>query len=170
MNSANPLLTNGNYSNHSHYVMGAVTFRPVKRVTTLVGYSITNVDGETPLFSNLQPGGHRSTSIICPWQISCSTWAIIWPGTPGGITTSTTRNPSWVSHRPALLPRQERNLVAALGFLIWSSASGRLRPPQYSLAEMPPTSCVIHVTPAGEVTHCPHAHPARTIAVQLNPG
>jgi hypothetical protein len=55
--SANPLLTNGNYSNHSHYAMGAVTFRPVKRVTALVGYSITNVDGQTPLFSNLQPGG-----------------------------------------------------------------------------------------------------------------
>ena len=36
---------------------GAITRKPVKRVTTLVGYSITNADGTTPLFNALQPGG-----------------------------------------------------------------------------------------------------------------
>jgi hypothetical protein len=33
---------------------GVITFKPV---TTLVGYSITNVDGTTALFHALQPGG-----------------------------------------------------------------------------------------------------------------
>jgi hypothetical protein len=55
--ASNPLLSNGYYSNNSHYAMGAVTFKPVRRVTTLVGYSITNVDGKTPIFNTLQPDG-----------------------------------------------------------------------------------------------------------------
>lgn len=37
--------------------MGALTFKPVKRVTTLLGYSITSVGGKTPQFNNLQPDG-----------------------------------------------------------------------------------------------------------------
>jgi hypothetical protein len=54
---SNPLLTNGFYTNNTHYGMGAISFKPVQRVTALVGYSITNVDGKTPQFSNLQPDG-----------------------------------------------------------------------------------------------------------------
>ena len=55
LDPGNPLLTKGYYVNHSHYGMAAVTVRPVKRVTTLLGYSITNVDGSTPQFNSLQP-------------------------------------------------------------------------------------------------------------------
>jgi hypothetical protein len=55
--SGNPLLTTGYYTNNSHYVMGSVTFRPAKRVTSQAGYSITSVDGKTPQFNVLQPDG-----------------------------------------------------------------------------------------------------------------
>ena len=57
IDTGNPLLTKGYYTNNSHYGMGAVNFKPVKRVEALVGYSITNVDGATPQFNNLQPEG-----------------------------------------------------------------------------------------------------------------
>jgi len=51
----NPLLTDGYYTNQTHYVMGLVVFRPVKRVTTKAGYSITSVGGNTPRFNSLEP-------------------------------------------------------------------------------------------------------------------
>jgi hypothetical protein len=51
----NPLLTKGYYTNHTHYAMSAFVLRPVKRVTTKVGYSITSVGGSTPQFNSLQP-------------------------------------------------------------------------------------------------------------------
>jgi len=54
---ANPLLTSGFYSNKTHYGMGSVRFKPVSRVTTEVGYSITSVGGSTPQFNVLQPLG-----------------------------------------------------------------------------------------------------------------
>ncbi len=57
LDTGNPLMTNGYYSNHSHFGMAAVNFKPVKRVTTLLGYNITAVDGKTPQFNSLQPGG-----------------------------------------------------------------------------------------------------------------
>jgi len=53
----NPLLTLGSYVNRTHYGMGSVIVRPVRRVTTQVGYSITSVGGETPQFNSLQPFG-----------------------------------------------------------------------------------------------------------------
>jgi hypothetical protein len=53
--TANPLLTNGYYLNQTHFGMGVVNFKPVQRVTTTVGYSITSVGGKTPQFSALQP-------------------------------------------------------------------------------------------------------------------
>jgi hypothetical protein len=53
----NPLLTLGSYENRTHYGMGSVIVRPVRRVTTQVGYSITSVGGETPQFNSLQPFG-----------------------------------------------------------------------------------------------------------------
>jgi hypothetical protein len=53
----NPLLTVGSYVNRTHYGMASVMLRPVRRVTTQVGYSITSVGGETPQFNSLQPFG-----------------------------------------------------------------------------------------------------------------
>jgi hypothetical protein len=35
--------------------MGTVNFKPVQRLTTTVGYSITSVGGKTPQFNALQP-------------------------------------------------------------------------------------------------------------------
>ncbi len=55
--SANPLLANSYYTNHTHFGMTAIRFKPAKRVTTNVGYSITSVDGSTPQFNILQPLG-----------------------------------------------------------------------------------------------------------------
>jgi hypothetical protein len=55
--SKNPLLTDGSYTSNTHYGMGSVMFRPHPHITTQVGYSITSVDGQTPLFNALQPFG-----------------------------------------------------------------------------------------------------------------
>lgn len=57
---ANPLLTNGFYTNQTHYGMGSVRIKPISRVTTEVGYSITSVGGSTPQFNALQPLGSLS--------------------------------------------------------------------------------------------------------------
>jgi hypothetical protein len=54
---ANPLLANSYYTNHTNFGMTAIRFKPEKRVTANVGYSITNVDGSTPQFNVLQPLG-----------------------------------------------------------------------------------------------------------------
>jgi len=53
----NPLLTDGRYTNSTHYVMASVMFKPHTRVTALVGYGITSVSGQTPQFDILQPLG-----------------------------------------------------------------------------------------------------------------
>jgi len=55
--SGNPLLTFGNYTSNTNYGMGSVMFKPIRRVTTEVGYSVTSVGGETPQFNSLQPFG-----------------------------------------------------------------------------------------------------------------
>jgi hypothetical protein len=55
--SSNPLLNNSYYNNHTHFGMTAIRFKPEKRVTANVGYSITSVDGSTPQFNVLQPLG-----------------------------------------------------------------------------------------------------------------
>ena len=55
--TGNPLLTDGFYVNNTHFGMGTIMIKPVKRLTTRVGYSITSVDGKTPVFNNLQPLG-----------------------------------------------------------------------------------------------------------------
>jgi hypothetical protein len=47
---------------------GVITFEPVKGVTTLVGYSITNVDGTTPLFHALQSGGSLEYNYHLPLE------------------------------------------------------------------------------------------------------
>ena len=53
----NPLLTDGRYTNSTHYGMASVMFKPHTRVTAQVGYGITSVDGQTPQFNILQPLG-----------------------------------------------------------------------------------------------------------------
>ena len=55
--SANPLLNNSYYTNHTNYGMTAIRFKPEKRVTANIGYSITSVDGSVPQFNILQPLG-----------------------------------------------------------------------------------------------------------------
>ncbi len=55
--SANPLLNNSYYTNHTNFGMTAIRFKPEKRVTANVGYSVTSVDGSTPQFNFLQPLG-----------------------------------------------------------------------------------------------------------------
>ncbi|HEX8815887.1 MAG TPA: hypothetical protein VF753_10340 [Terriglobales bacterium] len=55
--SDNPLLTNGYYTSNVNYGTGAVMFKPIARLTTNIGYSITSVGGQTPQFNVLQPFG-----------------------------------------------------------------------------------------------------------------
>jgi len=55
--SANPLLNTSYYTNHTNFGMTTIRFKPEKRVTASVGYSITSVDGSTPQFNYLQPLG-----------------------------------------------------------------------------------------------------------------
>jgi len=57
LDPANPLLTNSFYINHNHFGMFTFRVKPIKRVTTRLGYSITSVDGSTPQFNALQPLG-----------------------------------------------------------------------------------------------------------------
>jgi hypothetical protein len=53
----NPLLTDSYYQSNTHFGMGAIMIKPVPRVTTRFGYSITSVGGKTPQFNILQPIG-----------------------------------------------------------------------------------------------------------------
>jgi len=55
--SSDPLLNNSNYTNHTNFGMTAIRFKPEKRLTANVGYSITSVDGSTPQLNVLQPLG-----------------------------------------------------------------------------------------------------------------
>jgi hypothetical protein len=51
----NPLLTNSFYVSRTHFGSATVMFKPVKRVTTQLGYSISSVGGDAPMFNILQP-------------------------------------------------------------------------------------------------------------------
>jgi hypothetical protein len=53
----NNLLTNGIYTSNTHYGMASLLLKPVPRVTTQIGYSITSTGGKTPQFNSLQPFG-----------------------------------------------------------------------------------------------------------------
>lgn len=53
----NPSLLDSFYVNNTHYGMGTIMFKPIKRVTANLGYSITSVGGKTPQFNILQPDG-----------------------------------------------------------------------------------------------------------------
>jgi hypothetical protein len=53
----NTLLTDGRYTNSTHYGMASVMFKPTTRVTAQVGYSLTSTAGQTPQFNSMQPLG-----------------------------------------------------------------------------------------------------------------
>jgi hypothetical protein len=53
--TANNLMANSYYTNHTNFGMTTVRFKPAKRVLANVGYSITSVDGSVPQFNILQP-------------------------------------------------------------------------------------------------------------------
>jgi hypothetical protein len=55
--TSNNLMANSYYTNHTSFGMAAVRFKPARRVTANVGYSITSVDGSVPQFNILQPLG-----------------------------------------------------------------------------------------------------------------
>jgi hypothetical protein len=55
--TANNLMANSYYTNHTNFGMATVRFKPAKRVMANVGYSITGVDGSVPQFNILQPLG-----------------------------------------------------------------------------------------------------------------
>lgn len=60
LDPSNPALTDSYYINHTHYGSGTLMLKPVRRVTTRLGYSITSVGGKTPQFNILQPLGSLS--------------------------------------------------------------------------------------------------------------
>src|SRR5580692_1436697 len=55
--TANNLMANSYYTNHTNFGMTTIRFKPTKRVVANVGYSITSVDGSVPQFNTLQPLG-----------------------------------------------------------------------------------------------------------------
>jgi hypothetical protein len=55
--TANNMMANSYYTNHTNFGMAALRFKPSKRVLANVGYSITSVDGNAPQFNILQPLG-----------------------------------------------------------------------------------------------------------------
>jgi hypothetical protein len=55
LDSNNPLRTRAFYQNNTHFGTATVMFKLVKRITTQVGYSITSVGGNAPVFNILQP-------------------------------------------------------------------------------------------------------------------
>ena len=61
---ANPLLANSFYTNHTHFGMATVRFKPVKRMTANLGFSITSVDGSVPQFNILQPLGSVAVQVL----------------------------------------------------------------------------------------------------------
>jgi hypothetical protein len=50
-------MANSYYTNHTNFGMTTIRFKPTKRATLNVGYSITSVDGNVPQFNVLQPLG-----------------------------------------------------------------------------------------------------------------
>jgi hypothetical protein len=55
--TANNLMANSFYTNHTNFGVATVRFKPAKRVLANIGYSITSVDGSVPQFDILQPLG-----------------------------------------------------------------------------------------------------------------
>jgi hypothetical protein len=55
--TANNLMANSYYTNHTNFGMATVRFKAAKRVLANIGYSISSVDGSVPQFNILQPLG-----------------------------------------------------------------------------------------------------------------
>lgn len=55
--TANNLMANSYYTNHTNFGMTTIRFKPTKRATLNAGYSMTSVDGNVPQFTVLQPLG-----------------------------------------------------------------------------------------------------------------
>jgi len=55
--TANNLMANSYYTNHTNFGVATVRFKPAKRVQANIGYSISSVDGSVPQFNILQPLG-----------------------------------------------------------------------------------------------------------------
>jgi hypothetical protein len=55
--AANPLLTDSYYETNTHFGMFALMVRPLPRLTTRAGYSVTSTGGYTPDFNYLAPLG-----------------------------------------------------------------------------------------------------------------
>jgi opacity protein-like surface antigen len=64
--AANPLLTDSYYQNNTHFGMFALMVKPLPRLTTRAGYSVTSVDGKTPQFNALQPLGSLAYNYYQP--------------------------------------------------------------------------------------------------------
>lgn len=52
-----PYYLYSDYQNTAHFFSGTVVFHPVKRVSGVVGYSVTSVDGQIPVLNAFQPLG-----------------------------------------------------------------------------------------------------------------
>jgi hypothetical protein len=63
---SNPLLANSYYTNHTNFGMFTVRFKPIKRLTSNLGGSITNVDGTTRSSTSCNRSALCST---CGWRI-----------------------------------------------------------------------------------------------------
>jgi hypothetical protein len=56
----------GHYRNHTHFGSFSVMFKPVARVAARLGYSVTNVDGNTLILDPLQPLGPLASKLQQP--------------------------------------------------------------------------------------------------------
>jgi hypothetical protein len=63
---SNPLLANSFYTNHTHFAMATVRFKPMKRLTANLGGTITRIDGSIPQFNILQPLGSSQYNYYQP--------------------------------------------------------------------------------------------------------
>jgi hypothetical protein len=59
----------GNYSSKQHFAYGAINFKPVKRVTTSLGYTGTFVGGSTLIINQLQPAGTLAFNYQKPYAM-----------------------------------------------------------------------------------------------------
>jgi hypothetical protein len=103
--TANNLTANSYYTNHTNFGMAAIRFKPEKRVTANVGYSITSVDGSIPQFNILQPLGSLQYKYQQPVANLSVIWAIGSPTTWAGIITSTPRVRLSAPRRHAIFTR-----------------------------------------------------------------
>jgi hypothetical protein len=56
-NNNNPNFIRSSYDNNTHYVSSTVRFKPVKRLTAVIGYGLTRSNGNETVLNALQPFG-----------------------------------------------------------------------------------------------------------------